>query len=68
MTSAPLYGRAWNVQVLTPPDAAQQSTLYSVSYRTKRYADAWLYWPGRCGDVAYSLWVWNVLTLGIWQE
>jgi hypothetical protein len=29
--STPLFGRAWNLQVLTPPDAAQQQTLLTVS-------------------------------------
>ena len=29
--SAPLYGRAWNIQVLTPPDNAQQQTLLNIS-------------------------------------
>ena len=31
MASAPLYGRAWNIQVLTPPDSAQQQTLLNIS-------------------------------------
>jgi hypothetical protein len=31
MASAPLYGRAWNIQVLTPADNAGNQTLLSVS-------------------------------------
>jgi hypothetical protein len=27
MTTSQLFGRAWNVQVLTPPDGAHMSTL-----------------------------------------
>ena len=31
MAFAPLYGRAWKIQVLTPPDNGQQQTLLEVS-------------------------------------
>jgi hypothetical protein len=33
--TAPLYGRAWNIQVLTPPDNAGTQTLLEVSSSDK---------------------------------